>query len=100
MSTLTPITNNIYNLANKLTDSDVFYPTNIFSITSIQNISTSLFTTSRIGSISNGINSFTVNMQSIDIPGNTGSYYAIRVNTDNLNLYYSNINFSVLKLNS
>ena len=89
------------NLANRQTNSEVFYPL-IFSGSQLNNLNTSLWSTSVTDNPgTQSTNGTTINIQAIDTNfGNTGNYYyAIRVNTSKSNLYYGNINMMCLKLN-
>jgi hypothetical protein len=77
MSGTQSITSNIYNLANRQTSSDVSNPGNTFGSTAFNALNASLYNFSSKNGLTN-INAFTVFMQAVDQPGNTGSYYAVR----------------------
>jgi hypothetical protein len=89
--------NNLVNLANGITGSDIILPVeNSGNISTA--LSTSLYTFSQQNP--NGVNGLSINMQCIDSPGNTGNtYYAIRVNTDSTQIYYGNIRLTSTTLN-
>jgi len=93
----TPITS-LVNLANGITGSNVFYPSDSTSPSAQANLGTSLYTISSRNA--NGENGFSVIMQAIDQPGATSSYYAIRVNTVTDTIYYGNVRFASILLNS
>ena len=90
---------NVINLANGITGSDVTYPTDTTGITAQNALLTSLYSITQKNNGGTFTNGFTVNMQTIDTPGNTGNtYYAIRVNTDNTSILYANIRMYSIKL--
>jgi hypothetical protein len=86
------------NLSNGLTNSDVVYSGDTTASAAIAS-QTSLYSISSHNN--NGLNAFTVSMQSIDRPGTIGEYYyAIRINSQIGNIYYGNIRFTSINLYS
>jgi hypothetical protein len=101
MTAQTLIDASIYNLASRTTSTDVYCPIDGITTASFTALNTSLFTFSQLQA-NNGINGLTVSMQAIDSPGNTSSYYAVRVNvpgnTTANSIYYGNFRISALHL--
>ena len=97
ITSITPIAS-LVNLANGITGSDVFYPSDTTTIEAQNTLNTSLYTISNKNT--NGVNGFSVIMQSIDQPGSTSSYYSIRVNTITNTIDYANVRFASILLNN